>query len=129
MFFASFLNKNEYLCDVLCVTYFKFLLRTVGLYINKEASLMLCFWLYEPRKFKQLIKNIARSECLRVWSNYIPGCVVRIVLSSYTLFWCYTKYIPAQADFYSFTYMGLRGPQEADGLDGCLRFLSCGKPN
>jgi len=39
---------------------------------------MLCFWLYEPRKFIKLIRNNVGSECLRVWHNYIPGCVARV---------------------------------------------------
>ena len=45
---------------------------------NVKASLMLCFWLYEPRKFIKLIRNNVGSECLRVWHNYIPGCVARV---------------------------------------------------
>ena len=52
--------------------------RMGGTLHNVKASLMLCFWLYEPRKFIKLIRNNVGSECLRVWHNYIPGCVARV---------------------------------------------------
>ena len=55
--------------------------RMGGTLHNVKASSMLCFWMYEPRKFIKLIRNIARSECLRVWHNYIPGCVARVLFS------------------------------------------------
>lgn len=47
---------------------------------------MLCFWLYEPRKFTLLIKNNDRNECLRVWHNYIPGLYSEGIIYPHTHF-------------------------------------------
>ena len=83
---------------------------------NVKASLMLCFWRYEPRKFIKLVKNIVRSECLRVWLDRIPGCVGGYLISSYTLSPEDTR-----------TYIGVGTNSVSFNSKGLLRTSTAGK--
>ena len=39
---------------------------------------MLCFWRYEPRKFRLLVRNNARSDSYGYAKIVSRGCVVRV---------------------------------------------------
>ena len=95
----------------------------------EKASLMLCqLASWNLGNFKVASQGQCQKCMLWVCYKCVPECVARVFYILMHTF-LVVRNIPAQADFYSFTSKGLRGPQGADGLDGCLRFFCfCSKP-
>ena len=61
---------------------------------NVKASSMLCSRRIETSTIQLQILNIVRSECLRIWCNYIPGCVMRVLVLMHTfvvISWLYRR--------------------------------------